>query len=144
MESAEVAYTTPRLFKGKTIDLVPKGSTKAKEEAKQSWYVDFFFYNPGLGEMERFRFNKNLNRIKVPKEKLNLFTELLDTYKNALDGGWSPINKKSNEKLKREVVSLTLDKGKELFEAYHKAKGTRQKSIQIAKNHLKLVQSLPV
>jgi integrase len=130
MESAEVNYTTPRLFKGKAIDLVPKGSTKAKEEAKQSWYVEFFFYNPGLGEMERFRFSKNLNRIKEPKEKLNLFTELLDTYKDALDGGWSPIDEKSNEKLKREVVSLTLDKGKELFESYHKAKGTRKKSIQ--------------
>jgi hypothetical protein len=40
--------------------------------------VEFFFYNPGLGGMERFRFSKNLNRIKEPKEKLNLFTELLN------------------------------------------------------------------
>jgi integrase len=130
MESAEVTYTTPRLFKGKPVDLVPKGSTKAREEAKQSWYVEFFFYDPGTGEMERFRFSKNLNRIKEPKEKLDLFTELLDTYKAALDGGWSPIDERSNEKLKREIVSLTLDKAKELFEVYHKAKGTRKKSIQ--------------
>jgi hypothetical protein len=34
MNSTEVPYTTPGLFKPKTIDLVPKGSTKAKEEAK--------------------------------------------------------------------------------------------------------------
>jgi integrase len=130
MESAEITYTTPRLVKGKSIEAVPKGSTRSKEEAKQSWYVEFFFYNPRTSQMERFRFSKNLNRIKEPKEKLNLFTELLDTYKDALDGGWSPIDEKSNEKLKREIVSLTLDKGKDLFEAYHKAKGTRKKSIQ--------------
>jgi hypothetical protein len=53
MESAEVTYTTPRLFKGKTIDLVPKGSTKAREEAKQSWYV-FVFYL-----LEKYQQKKN-------------------------------------------------------------------------------------
>jgi hypothetical protein len=36
MKTAEITYTTPKLFKGKKIDQVPKGSTKAREEAKQS------------------------------------------------------------------------------------------------------------
>jgi integrase len=130
MKTAEITYTPPKLVKGKKIDFVPKGSTKAKEEAKQSWYVQFFFYDPETRNMERFRFSKNLNRIKDPKEKQSLFTELLETYTEALNGGWSPIDERGNEKLKREIISLTLEKAKELFEAYHEAKGTRKKSIQ--------------
>jgi len=130
MKTAEITYTTPKLFKGKKIDLVPKGSTKAREEAKQSWYIEFFFYDPATRNMERFRFSKNLNRVKDPKEKLILFTELLETYIEALDGGWSPIDERSNDKLKRQIVSLSLEEGKVLFEGYHEAKGTRKKSIQ--------------
>ncbi|RNL55559.1 hypothetical protein D7004_04415 [Pedobacter jejuensis] len=130
MKTAEITYTTPKLFKGKKIDLVPRGSTKASEEAKQSWYIEFFFYDPTTKNMERFRFSKNLNRVKEPKEKQNLFNQLLETYTEALDGGWSPIDERSNDKLKRQIVSLSLEEGKILFEAYHQAKGTRKKSIQ--------------
>ncbi len=48
MESAEITYTTPRLFKGKAIDFVPKGSTKAKEEAKQSWHSTAHFISESI------------------------------------------------------------------------------------------------
>jgi integrase len=130
MATPEIPYTIPKVVKGKKVEVVPKGSTKAKEEANQNWYVEFFFHNPKTGKMDRFRPTKGLNRIKDPKEKLNSFTELCSTYKDALDGGWNPFDEKSNEKLKREIVSLTLEKAKDLFEAYHEAKGTRKKSIQ--------------
>lgn len=129
MKTAEITYTPPKLVKGKKIDFVPKGSTKAKEEAKQSWYVQFFFYDPETKNMECFRFSKNLNRIKDPKEKQSLFNELLETYTEALNGAWSPIDERGNEKLKREIISLSLEKAKELFEAYHEAKGVRKKQF---------------
>jgi len=130
MAAPEIPYTVPKLVKGKRITTVPKGSTWAKEEAKQNWYVEFFFHNPETDKMERFRPTKNLNRLKDPKEKLKQFTRLCDAYKIALEGGWSPIDERSNDRLLKKVSSLTLEGAKELFEQYHKAKGTRKKSIQ--------------
>ena len=59
MATPELPYTVPRLVKGKKIVSVPKGSTKAKEEALQNWYVEFFFHNPQTNQMERFRPTKN-------------------------------------------------------------------------------------
>ncbi|RZK27230.1 MAG: hypothetical protein EOO43_00300 [Flavobacterium sp.] len=130
MATPELPYTVPRLVKGKRVTTVPKGSTWAKEEAKQSWYVEFFFHNAEMGKMERFRPTKNLNRLKDPKEKLFQFSKLCEAYKIALEGGWSPIDEKANDRLKRQVSSLTLEAAKKLFEEYHIAKGTRKKSRQ--------------
>jgi hypothetical protein len=42
MATPEIQYTIPKVVKGKKVKGVPKGSTKAKEEANQNWYVDFF------------------------------------------------------------------------------------------------------
>ncbi|MBC7387618.1 MAG: site-specific integrase [Opitutaceae bacterium] len=130
MATPDIPYTIPKLIKGKRITTVPKGSTWVKEEAKQSWYIEFFFHNAESDKMERFRPTKNLNRLKVPKEKLIQFTKLCEAYKIALEGGWSPIDEKANDKLKRQVSSLTLAAAKILFEEYHIAKGTRKKSRQ--------------
>ena len=47
-----------------------------------------------------------------------------------MEGGWSPIDEKANDRLKRQVSSLTLGAAKKLFEEYHIAKGTRKKSRQ--------------
>jgi integrase len=122
-------YTQPILSKGKLVSSVPKGSTKAKEQAKLEWYVDFSYLNPTTGKMQRFRKTHDGNRIKDPGEKLEHFTALLISYKEVLEGGWSPIDEQANAKLRRSVISLTLEEGKELFKAYHKSKGTRPKSI---------------
>ncbi|RZJ89143.1 MAG: hypothetical protein EOO20_11745 [Chryseobacterium sp.] len=130
MATPEIPYTIPKLVKGKRVTTVPKGSTWAKEEAKQNWYVEFFFHNAETDKMERFRPTKNLNRLKDPKEKLFQFTKLCEAYKIALEGGWSPIDEKANDRLKRKVSSLTLEAAKALFEEYHIAKGTRKKSRQ--------------
>jgi len=128
MTAPELHYTIPRLFKGKKIESVPKGSTRAKEEALQNWYVEFFFHNPQTGQMERFRPTKNLNRIKDPSEKLKHFTKLCSAYTEALEGGWNPLDEKANDKLKKQISSVNLLQAKVLFEPYHIAKGTREKS----------------
>lgn len=130
MATPELPYTVPRLVKGKKIESVPKGSTKANEEAKQNWYIEFFFHNPESGKMDRFRPTKNLNRIKDPKEKLKHFNNLCEAYKAALEGGWNPIDDKANDRLKKDIISITLEQAKIMFEEYHIAKGTRKKSIQ--------------
>jgi integrase len=130
MAAPEIPFTIPKLVKGKRVTTVPKGSTWAKEEAKQHWYVEFFFHNPETDKMVRFRPTKNLNRIKDPKEKLKHFTNMCKAYHDALEGGWSPLDDKANAKLKREITSLTLEKAKSMFEEYHIAKGTRKKSRQ--------------
>lgn len=80
MATPEIPYTIPKLVKGKRVTTVPKGSTLAKEEAKQSWYVEFFFNNAETDRMMRFRPTKNLNRLKHPKEKLKQFTRLCEAY----------------------------------------------------------------
>lgn len=91
MNAPELHYTIPRLFKGKKIESVPKGSTRAKEEALQNWYVEFFFHNSQTGQMKRFRPTKSLNRINDPAVKLKHFTKLCTAYTEALEGGWNPI-----------------------------------------------------
>ncbi len=75
MATPEIPYTIPKLVKGKRVTTVPKGPW-AKEEVKQSWYVEFFFHNAETDRMMRFRPAKNLNRLKDPKEKLKQFTRL--------------------------------------------------------------------
>jgi len=130
MAIPELPYTVPRLVKGKRIESVPKGSSFAKEEALQNWYIEFFFHNAETGQMDRFRPTKNLNRIKDPREKLKHFSNLCEAYKVALEGGWNPIDDKANDKLKKEIISITLEQAKIMFEEYHIAKGTRKKSIQ--------------
>ena len=130
MAIPELPYTLPRLVKGKRIVSVPKGSTYAKEEARQNWYIEFFFHNAETGQMERFRPTKSLNRIRDPREKLKHFSNLCEAYKVALEGGWNPIDDKANDKLKKEIISITLEQAKVMFEEYHIAKGTRKKSIQ--------------
>jgi len=122
-------YTLPRVVKGKAIIRVPAGSTMEKEVAKQSWYVEFFFHNAELERMERFRVTRNLNRIKDPRQKLWNFNNLCEAYRIALEGGWNPLDEHANDRLKKEIVGIDLNEALVLFESYHKAKGTRPKSI---------------
>jgi len=46
----------------------------------------------------------------------------------ALEGGWNPLDERSNEDLKKQISSINLLQAKVLFEQYHIAKGTREKS----------------
>ena len=136
MEIPELPYTDPRVVKGKAIYKVPVGSTMEKEVAKQSWYVEFFFHNASDERMERIRVTRNLNRIKDPKQKLRNFNNLCEAYKIALEGGWNPLDEQANARLKKELIGVDLNDALLLFESYHKAKGTRPKSISTYKSTL--------
>jgi integrase len=130
MNAPSKLYTLPILNKGKEVKVIPKGSTKSKQQAKLTWYVDFSFFNPDDGKMERFRKTNGGNRIKDPSEKLQHFTALRDAYKELLENGYNPLDERSNDAMKKSIVSITLEEGKERFVLYHKSKGTRKKSIQ--------------
>lgn len=129
MEIPELPYTVPRLVKGRKITRVPAGSTLEKEVAKQSWYVEFFYHNAQKERMERIRVTRKLNRIKDPREKLRNFNHLCEAYRIALEGGWNPLDEHANNRLKKEIIGISLDEALNLFETYHRAKGTRPKSM---------------
>jgi integrase len=80
--------------------------------------------------MQRFRKSGDGNREKDPGKKSEYFAQLLEAYKELLENGYNPLDEKSNAKLKKSIISITLSEGKELFQEYHKSKGTRKKSIQ--------------
>ncbi len=129
MEIPELPYTVPRVVKGRNITRIPIGSTLEKEVAKQSWYVEFFFHNAAEERMERIRVTRKLNRIKDPRQKLKNFNNLCEAYRIALEGGWNPLDEQANARLRKELIGIDLDEALVLFESYHKAKGTRPKSI---------------
>ena len=123
MNAPAKLYTLPILNKGKEVKVVPNGSTKAKGQAKLTWYVDFSFFNPDEGKMERFRKTNRGNKIKDPSEKLQHFTALLNAYKELLGNGYNPLDERSNDTLKKSIVSITLEEAKEKFVRYHENKG---------------------
>ncbi|MBC6112348.1 site-specific integrase [Pedobacter sp. CCM 8938] len=129
MDIPELPYTIPRLIKGRVITKIPAGTTLEKEIAKQRWYIEFFFHNALKERMERIRVTRNLNRIKDPREKLRNFNHLCEAYHIALQGGWNPLDENANARLKKEIIGINLDESLVLFESYHKAKGTRPKSM---------------
>jgi integrase len=122
-------YTEPFLSKGKAVKTAPKGSTKAKEEAKQNWFINFSFFNPVTGKMQRFRKTRDGNRIKDLDKKVAHFNALKAMYEELLSGGWNPIDEESNAELRRTAIAITLVEGRDLFKAYHQSKGSRPKSI---------------
>jgi integrase len=136
MEIPELPYTIPRVVKGRTITKIPAGSTMEKEVAKQSWYVEFFFHNAAKERMERIRVTRKLNRIKDPRQKLGNFNNLCEAYRIALEGGWNPLDEHANARLKKELIGIDLNEALVLFESYHKAKGTRTKSISTYRSTL--------
>jgi len=79
--------------------------------------------------MERIRVTRKLNRIKDPREKLRNFNHLCEAYRIALEGGWNPLDEHANNRLKKEIIGISLDEALNLFETYHRAKGTRPKSM---------------
>lgn len=137
MEIPELPYAAPRVVKGRAIKKVPAGSTMEKEVAKQSWYIEFFFHNAAEDRMERIRVTRKLNRIKDPRQKLRNFNNLCEAYRIALEGGWNPLDEHANARLKKELIGINLKEALVLFESYHKAKGTRPKSISTYRSTVK-------
>lgn len=89
--------------------------------------------------MKRCRFTDNLNRIKNPKEKELEAQRLWKVYNNLLEGGWSPYDEISNEKLRKDTISIGVDEATEAFLQHHIDKGSRTKTIQSYASKLKLI-----
>ncbi len=76
-------YSTPELKKGKEISSVPKGSSKAIEQAKKTWFVQYMY------EGKQIRVKAGLNRIKDYAEKAYEAEVLLNSVKEELKKGFN-------------------------------------------------------
>ena len=65
-----LGFTYPRLHEGKT------------------WYVDFFAFDPVIGEMKRKKFM--LDNIKKKSEKRRRAAEIIEAITRQLRSGWNP------------------------------------------------------
>lgn len=116
-------YTLPRLYKGKKVTHVPKGSTKLKEEAKEIWYVNYTY------EGKQYRIKGDINRIKDYKQKEVEANVLLESIKQDLADGFNP--KKPQEWVAQILKdTITLDEAILKFKAYHTLHRSRKKTIQ--------------
>jgi hypothetical protein len=95
-------YSTPELKKGKEITAVPKGSSKAIEQAKQTWYVQYMY------EGKQIRVKEGINRIKDPAEKAYEAEVLLQSVKEQLKNGYNPLKPQEYiETLRKEYILLS-------------------------------------
>ena len=124
------SYTPPKLNKGKEPLSIPKGSSKEKEMAKNTWYVSYTFGG------KQVKVKSNINRYKDPKEKQLQGEILLESIKQDLKNGYNPLNKLQwTEKLKKETT--TLEQAIPLFKSYHELHNSRQKTIGTYMSKLK-------
>ena len=79
-------FTTPTIYKGKEPKLIPKGSTREKELAKNVWYINFRF------EGKQYRVKEGLNKCKDYKEKAEFAEAMLLSLRNDLKNGYDPRN----------------------------------------------------
>jgi len=115
-------YTTPKLKKGKQITHVPKGSSKAKEEAKQMWYIEYFFNG------KQVRVKKGLNRIDDHVEKQRRADVMIAALKGELEAGFNPLNPAAYAATtKKEIISLV--DAIQVFKEYHTKHNSRKKTI---------------
>jgi integrase len=94
-------YTEPKLNKGKKPTHIPKGSTLAKEWAKNMWYISLTYKG------KQYRIKNGINRIKNPEEKLYWAEVLLLSIKKELNNGeFSWANDFSFENVSDEKLTL--------------------------------------
>ena len=132
-------FTNPEIKRGTDVLDVPKGSTKKAEQAKKTWHIEFYCFDPQSNKMKRSRFTDNLNRLKDPKEKELEAQRLCKMYNDLLEGGWSPFDEFNNEKLRKDAISIGVDEATEAFLQHHRDKGSRKKTIQSYDSKLKLI-----
>lgn len=138
-DNMEPKYTNPEIKRGNVVKEIPKGSTRKKEQAKQTWYISFQAYDPVSNSMKRKRITGYINRIKDPDEKEETAQLLCETYRELLEGGWNPFDENSNEKLRKTTINITMKEGADLFIESHKMKGSRLKTIQSYESKLKYI-----
>lgn len=121
-------HTVPKLVKGKKPTYIPKGSTLAKEWAKNIWYVNYTFNG------KQYRIKEGINRIKDPIKKAYEADVLLQSIKNDLEKGFDPENPEAFiEKIINENITLSdaISKYIEELETY-----TRPKTVSSYKSKL--------
>ncbi|WP_316826218.1 site-specific integrase [Pedobacter miscanthi] len=123
-------YTTPVLKKGKLIEKAEKGSSIAKDQAKQSWYFEYYFN----GKQVRVR-PDNLNRIKDHIQKQYKADIELAALKKDLEDGYNPF-KPLEYLTKIEAENLTLSEAIIKFEEFHTKLFSKKKTISCYKSKL--------
>lgn len=127
-------YTTPKIYRGKTITSVPKGSSKKKEETKNDWYINYSY------EGKQVRVKGDLNRIKDDKEKELEAEILLLSIKQDLANGFNPFKKhKWIETLKKDRTLLS--EAIILFKEYNIEHNSRKKTIGTYLSKVKALSS---
>lgn len=126
----EKKYTEPKLNKAKEVTLIPKGSTKAKEQAKNEWYISYSF------NKKQYKVKGGINRITDHLEKQLEADSLLLSIKNDLANGYNPENK--TEYLKKvEKLNISLKDAITKFLEYYKNNYKKKKTIQSYHSKLK-------
>lgn len=116
-------YTTPVIKKGKEITFVPKGSSKAIEQAKNIWYIEYYYEGKQIRVKGGLNYH-NDNHLKKQYEA----DVLLQTIKDELSNGYNPLDPtKYLEQTKKDFT--TLAEAIVLFKDYHNLHKSRKKTI---------------
>lgn len=115
-------YTPPTVHTGKAVTVVPKGSSKLKELAKNIWYVNYTY------EGKQIRVKGGLNRIKDATEKQFQARVLLESIKQDLANGYNP-NDETKWIADRIKQTYSLSQAIILFKDYHIKHHSRPKTI---------------
>lgn len=117
-------YTTPIIKKGKEVKSgeVPKGSSKPAEQAKRTWYIEYYY------EGKQVRVKRGLNRIVNHHEKQLKADALRLSIINDLASGYNPFNQ--TEFLAQvKIDNITLVDAIKVFKDYHQQHQSRKKTI---------------
>ncbi len=117
-------YTTPIIKKGKEVKSgeVPKGSSKPAEQAKRTWYIEYYFGG------KQVRVKRGLNRIVNHLEKQLKADALRLSIINDLANGFNPFNQ--TEFLAQvKIDNISLVDAIEVFKQYHEQHQSRKKTI---------------
>lgn len=115
-------YTPPKIYRGKIPTVIPKGSSKAKELAKNIWYVNYSF------DGKQIRVKDGLNRIKNASDKEFDAQILLQSIINDLKNGFNP-NDEGKWIEDRIKENCSLAKAILVFKKYHEDHNSRPKTI---------------
>ncbi|QEC77815.1 tyrosine-type recombinase/integrase [Mucilaginibacter ginsenosidivorax] len=116
-------YTPPVIKKGKEVTSAPKGSSKAAEQAKQLWYIEYYY------EGRQVRIKKGLNRLNHDHQKKQQEAEIiLEMTKQRLANGYNPFAPTEYiEKRKKDFT--TVAEAIIIFKDYHILHNSRAKTI---------------
>jgi integrase len=127
-------YTEPKINRGKAVTHIPRGSSRAKEQAKNNWHINYTY------DGKQIRVTESINRIKDPDQKEIAAQALLGIVKEDLANGFNPNDKK---KWVETVLknTCTLKDAIKSFEKYHIKHNSRPKTISTYLSKLHALES---